>query len=262
MKRLIVIPIVAAVFSVSAGTASEADKKKAKPGIEAIAAGEHRKTFKYFKKAAREECRLCQHNLGMMYYAGIGTERDMIQALVWLRVSALNGDMRSLSVAEKIALALDRKKREEVVARSRELDLADMSVTPDIQDSRAGSRELRMRFANVRELTNNPYRQRMLENPDHYLRFETEENRTTWGNGAAHTAMEYKSERARRKAEVERIRSMLPRPRIRYRDFRLIEMDEQKRRSGEQPRQQDQHPMERSDGNDPMERPTGNSGGG
>lgn len=244
--------LVLIVFSCCSAADPEesSDREVVRPGIEAIDSGDYQKAHEIFLEGAKSSCHLCQHNLGMTYYAGIGTERDLVKALVWLRVSALNGDLRSLAVAEKIGLALDREEREEVIARSRELDLEDMRVTPDIPDSRAGSKELRMRFANVRELSKNPYRQRMLENPDHYLRFATEEERTTWGNGAANAAMEYKAENARRKARVERIREMLPRPTIRYRDFRLIEFDPEKARPTPPPSEQDRERLDRPERRD------------
>lgn len=246
------IGLVLAMVSCSgaADPQDSSDREVVRPGIEAIDSGEYEKAHKIFLEGAKESCHLCQHNLGMTYYAGIGTERDLVKALVWLRISALNGDLSSLAVAEKIGLALDRKKRKEVIARSRELDLEDMRVSPNLPDNRAGSKELRMRFANVRALSDNPWRQRMLENPDHYLRFTTDEERTTWGNGAANAAMEYKAENARRKARVERIREMLPRPTIRYRDFRLIEFDPEKKRPTAPRSEQERKQLDRPERNE------------
>ncbi len=46
---------------------------------------------KWYRRAAEQGERLAQYNLGIMYKEGKGVPRDIIQAYVWLSLSAMKG---------------------------------------------------------------------------------------------------------------------------------------------------------------------------
>lgn len=46
----------------------------------------------FFKSAAREGHKQSQHYLGLMYYKGLGVEKDNIEAYKWFDLASSNGD--------------------------------------------------------------------------------------------------------------------------------------------------------------------------
>ena len=58
--------------------------------------------MKYFKRAARGGHNQAQHYLGLMYYKGLGVEKDNIEAYMWFDLAAASGD--KVGVVLKITL--------------------------------------------------------------------------------------------------------------------------------------------------------------
>jgi hypothetical protein len=72
---------------------------------------------RYFRLAARYADKYSQHRLSMLYWHGVGVERDRVEAYVWADLAAERGYPQFLAIREKMWAALTLAEQAAVPAR-------------------------------------------------------------------------------------------------------------------------------------------------
>lgn len=111
MKFRSIINILTCVSLLSAGAVALADYDA---GVAAYEAGDYEAAFASFAEAAEHNDAQAQARLGALFRDGEGTDRDLVQAHMWMTIAYLRGE----SEVRQALTALRREMSEGDVARS------------------------------------------------------------------------------------------------------------------------------------------------
>ena len=99
MKRA----LLAIVLSVMVGQPALADFDS---GMAAYRAHDFKQAFEEFYQEAVQGHETAQFNVGVLYYRGEGTERDLVKAFSWIELSTQHGDNQNIQAQEVLILSL------------------------------------------------------------------------------------------------------------------------------------------------------------
>lgn len=85
-------------------------------GAQSAARGEWRDALGHFRRAALYADKYSQHRLSLMYWHGVGVERDRASGYIWADLAAERGYPQFLALREKMWEALDADERARVQA--------------------------------------------------------------------------------------------------------------------------------------------------
>ncbi|RHZ89539.1 hypothetical protein Glove_13g49 [Diversispora epigaea] len=63
---------------------------------------DYKKSFEWFKKAAKNNYSYSQYMLGKFFYEGFGTKKDIVNAIYWLNKAKENGNADANELLEEI----------------------------------------------------------------------------------------------------------------------------------------------------------------
>ena len=97
MKRI----FLASIFSTMICPSALADFDA---GMAAYRAHDFKQAFEEFYQEALEGHETAQFNLGVLYYRGEGTERDVVKAFSWIELSTQHGEQQNIQAQEVLIL--------------------------------------------------------------------------------------------------------------------------------------------------------------
>jgi hypothetical protein len=103
-----------------AGAKGRPNEENRLRGLKSYKAGQYRDALASFEVAAYNADKYSQHYLSLMYWHGVGTERDPVQAYIWSDLAAERGSKPLLVLREKIWSELTPEQQAQVQARGQD----------------------------------------------------------------------------------------------------------------------------------------------
>jgi len=82
-------------------------------GMTAYRSGDFKRAFDEFHQLAIAGHETAQFNLGVLYYRGEGTKRDLVKALGWIELSTQHGDADNIKAQEILIFNMEKSQIQE-----------------------------------------------------------------------------------------------------------------------------------------------------
>lgn len=89
-------------------------------GLKSFVSGHYDEAAKRFERAALYADKYSQHYLSLIYWRGVGVERDPVLAYIWSDLAAERGHRKLLATREKIWMRLTPQQQQAVIDRGQE----------------------------------------------------------------------------------------------------------------------------------------------